>query len=207
MFRIGQYAVYPLRPRTEEPGMKKKVRYAAGAVGAAVPAFGLMVPAAAAAAVPAHKPAVSRKTVALHPRILAAASSTSSGAATGACTGSKEVTATDKFNSTVRFWWKPEFVGTSNAACIGTVEGHTAIGLLTAESYWRVRIYGRNAKGKKVLEFSQHNLGPEPGLLENSHSFVEGIHNIYGALPVQVCMAAVGPFISPAPPAVCSAVG
>ncbi len=186
MFRIGQYAVYPLRPRTEEPGMKKKVRYAAGAVGAAVPAFGLMVPAAAAAAVPAHKPAVSRKTVALHPRILAAASSTSSGAATGACTGSRQVVKTNKHYSDMRFWWTPE----GNTVCIGTVKGYDADGINVGDGYYRVRIYGYPGDRKsKSLEYN-HEIPVNPKNYEQ-YSFSVGVHSFFGDTPVQVCGAFV----------------
>jgi hypothetical protein len=176
--------------------MKKKVRYAAGIVGAAVPALGLMVPAATAAT--AHKPAASGKTVTLLRHHQAAA--------VAGCTGTTKVVKTNSINSTLRFYWTPEFTGTSNAACIGTVEGFTADGLVTAASDWRIRIYGHNRSGKKEMEYSHRIQAPEPGLMENSHSFTDPVHNVYGALPVQVCMAPIGPNVPKGVPPTCRSV-
>ncbi len=198
MFRIGQYAVYPLRPRTEEPGMKKKVRYAAGAVGAAVPAFGLMVPAAAAAAVPAHKPAVSRKTVALHPRILAAASSTSTGAATAGCTGSSEVhTSNGKGkipNQALTYWWKRNV---ASHTCIGTVEGKVSNASLQGQTIeFRTRIYlSGHQKVSDVVAGTCYMEGPSGECTAVKASV--GVHRWIGGVDVNVCGAwlwATGPF-------------
>jgi hypothetical protein len=145
----------------------KKVRYAVGAIGAVIPAIGLMAPQTAAAA--AHHPA-NRK------------------AATpdASCTANKKVVATNADNSTLRFTWDP--TGSPSYVCIGPITGFTEVELITAESYWRVRIYDRNRSGSKKQAYSHHFLGPEPPLIEKSRSFTDNIHEVFGFAPVEVCM-------------------
>lgn len=167
--------------------MNKKVRYAAGAAAAAIPTLGLMMPGAAAAA-PVHKQASGGKTVTLrHLRATPDAG----------CTGKNKVVTTNNHNSTLRFWWTAE--PQASGACIGTVKGYTRAPLLNAESYWRIRIYEHNRAGKKVMGFSHHVNGPEPGLMMPSHSFSYGVHRSFGFEPIQVCMAAVTQFGTTSP--------
>jgi hypothetical protein len=162
--------------------MKKKVRYAAGIAGAAVPALGLMIPVAATAAT-AQKPAAGGKTVTLLQH---------AAAKIVACTGKTQAVTTNNDNSVQRFWWTNS--GKSHnggeTVCIGTVEGFDADGLEPGQGYFRVRIYdfpGR--EGSKVLQYSHHiqtSLRSRP-----QFNFSDPVHSLFGASPVQVCTAFV----------------
>jgi hypothetical protein len=160
--------------------MKKKVRYAAGIIGAAVPALGLIMPATASAT--AQKPAAGGKTVTLLNHAVPAVT---------ACTGKTEVVTTNNDNSVQRFWWTNS--GKSHnggqTVCIGTVEGFDAAGMEPGQGYFRVRIYGfPGREGSKVMEYS-HHVGTS--LKSEQFNFADPVHSLFGASPVQVCTAFV----------------
>ena len=187
----------------------KKVRCLIGTVGAAVPVFGMVMPAAPAAAA-THSAGPGTKTVSLR---LAAATSSSSPAsspsrpgttttssplgaspspATGSCTGKTKVhikSSPGRFKPTLSTtFWYANAVG-NHGVCIGTVEG-------TWWSYpdnpgyqFRIRIWSGTGKNR----YRAHNAFVN-GTRENDHTVVggQGIHQWYGnkyGLPVQVCGA------------------
>jgi hypothetical protein len=174
--------------------MKKKVRYAAGAVMTAVPVLGLMTPAAPAqATAPAQKVMPNGKTVSLrHLSVTAAAAG---------CTGTKkEVNATNSKFSTLRFWWIPE--PQASAVCIRDVQGFTRVTMMFPTSYWRIRIYQHTRAGKKEMAYSKH-IPYNP--FGNPHSFADPVYQSFGQPPVQVCLATVTSALT-TPPA-CASVG
>jgi hypothetical protein len=118
--------------------MKKKVRYAATAVGMAAPAFGLMMPAAVAAS--AHPLAANGKTVRLlEPQSVSPA--------TG-CTASSEVVKStgpgQLPNHKLTYWWKENI---QEHVCIGTAKGQVSRASLQGQALsFRVRVYLGTAK-------------------------------------------------------------
>ena len=206
----------------------KKVRCLIGTVGAAVPVFGMVMPAAPAAAA-THSAGPGTKTVSLR---LAAATSSSSPAsspsrpgttttssplgaspspATGSCTGTKGVhktlTGSRPYEPSVsmKFWYRKSTHDT--AVCIGTVEGQWND--MLGNSYdLRVRIWsgqGRNRHDHtKYMTAKMKN----PHTLSAGHGYHSWFGNQYG-LPIQVCTAWVfvgdaGYFVSAGP--VCATV-
>jgi hypothetical protein len=169
--------------------MKKMVRYAAGIAGAAVPALGLMIPVAAAAAT-AQRPAVGGKTVTLlqhHETAIAAG-----------CTGSSEVHAsTGKGhvdNQGLTYWWTKNI---ESHTCIGTVKGQVSNASLQAQTLsFRTRAYlDGHMKVSKQVHGTCFKTGLQGQCTGDKASI--GVHQFISGPTVNVCGAwlwATGPF-------------
>jgi hypothetical protein len=169
--------------------MKKQVRYAAGIVGAAVPALGLMMPAAASAT--AQKPAAGGKTVTLlqyHDAAIAAAG----------CTGSSEVhTSTGKGhvdNQGLTYWWTRNI---ESHTCIGTVKGLVSNASLQGQALsFRTRVYlDGNKKVDSQVRGTCFQHSAQAQCTGDKASI--GVHQWINGPTVKVCGAwlwATGPF-------------
>ena len=166
--------------------MKKKVRYALGAAGA-VPALGMMMPAAAAAT--AHAPKTTAKTVSLQ----------HSSAAASGCTGTIEAHAS-MHSVHLEFWHTDN--PTYGTTCIGTVKTVFSRPLYS-HSYDRVRIYAHYLNGTKYRAYSRHIPGSGFGV----YRFSLGVHRSFGYLPVQVCTAGIDSFGRAVMGPLCKSVG
>jgi hypothetical protein len=167
----------------EGKSLMKKVRYAAGALGAlgVVPALGLLTPAAAASDI--HAPAGKDKTVSMSPSRTGHKSVSLVPLNTG-CTGATLAqTSSDTTHTKLKFWYTRH---SSLDTCIGTIEvSYDTIPLLSGIRY---RIWDHSAYGKKFLA-SSNSTGLYAG--GGRHHATFAIHKSFGYSPIQVCTARV----------------
>ncbi len=182
----------------------KKACYLIGAVGAAIPALGLLVPATQAAAASAHparpgaKSVSQRLAVGVTRAAVAAATSSSSSIspATNGCNGHTKVHAKVSGSMSTKFWYTN---GTGSGVCIGTVIGNAFDGGGNPQDVFRVRIYsGTGSHKRKAYDKS---VGGTIHSLNDTYAH-QAIHRKFGysaGHPIQVCAAWVdtGGIVSP----------
>jgi hypothetical protein len=179
----------------------KKVRFLAGAAGAA-PVLGMMMPAAGLAAthpVATHQAAAGAKAVSMRHSAVTRTAGQEAVLPDGSCDGATYVHLTRPASLSTKFWYTNAAHG-ATAACVGTVEG-TWFDAGDNPGYdFRVRIYSGTGANKRRA-YSELNRATIKNLTTDTAG--QGVHRWFGysrGFPIQVCTAwvFVGGPLSPA---------